>query len=120
MIHTSSRRTSKSTSGLQCQSNWMMRASSTSPRATVIAYRYTAAQPKCCAPQLPRQFGEVELVVFARDVVSKTLTLFLQQSTKAEVGISAYWSVNPVEETITVPCARRWSVHRTRRVPLPL
>jgi len=51
---------------------------------------------------LPRQFGEVEPVVFARDVVSKTLALFLQQSTKAEVGISAYWSVNTVEETITV------------------
>src|SRR5215470_13794090 len=85
MIHTSSRRTSKSTSGLQCQSNWMMRASSTSPRATVIAYRYTAAQPKCCAPQLPRQFGEVELVVFACDIVLETLVLFLKRSTK-EMG----------------------------------
>jgi len=40
------------------------------------------APPKCCAPQLPRQFGEGEHVVFAGDIVPKTLELFLQQSTK--------------------------------------
>ena len=45
------------------------------------------AQPKCCAPQLPRQFGEGEHIVFAGDIVLKTLGLFLQQSTKdAESG----------------------------------
>jgi hypothetical protein len=44
---------------------------------------------KCCAPQLPRQFGEGESVVFAGDMVSKTLTLFLKRSTKALQGIIA-------------------------------
>jgi len=37
---------------------------------------------KCCAPQLPRQFGEGEHVVFAGGIVPKTLALFLKQSTK--------------------------------------
>jgi len=39
-----------------------------------------ALQPlsKCCAPQLPRQVGEVKPVVFACDIVPKTLTLFLK------------------------------------------
>src|SRR5215510_14126874 len=37
---------------------------------------------KCCAPPLPRQFGEVEPVVFARDIVPKTLVLFLKRSSK--------------------------------------
>src|SRR5262252_7864733 len=40
--------------------------------------------PKCCAPQLPRQFGEVEPVVCARDIVPKTLALCLKRSTKEE------------------------------------
>src|SRR5262245_12025300 len=47
---------------------------------------YPYAFPKCCALQLPRQFGEVEPVVFARDIVPKTLALFLKRSTKEELG----------------------------------
>ena len=42
----------------------------------------TGALPKCCAPQLPRQFGEGEHGVFAGDTVPKTLALWLKQSTK--------------------------------------
>jgi hypothetical protein len=42
---------------------------------------------QCCAPQLPRQFGEGESVVFAGDMVSKTLTLCLKRSTKAGQSI---------------------------------
>ena len=43
--------------------------------------------PKCCAPVLrtasyPCQFGEGEHVVFAGNIVPKTLALFLQRSTK--------------------------------------
>jgi hypothetical protein len=38
--------------------------------------------PKCCAPQLPRQFGEGEPIVFACDIVPKTPVLFLKRSTK--------------------------------------
>ena len=39
-------------------------------------------EAKCCAPQLPRQFGEGESVVFTSDMVPKTRTLFLKRSTK--------------------------------------
>ena len=54
---------------------------------------------KCCAPQLPRQFGEGESVVFASDMVPKTRTLLLQWSTKitrhmaamALLGVFAAW-----------------------------
>jgi hypothetical protein len=49
--------------------------------------------PKCCAPQLPRQFGAGKQVVFADDIASKTLTLFLKRSTKAA----------PQGRTLTVP-----------------
>jgi hypothetical protein len=41
-----------------------------------------ATWSKCCAPQLPRQFGEGDHGVFAGGIVPKTLTLFLKQSTK--------------------------------------
>ena len=44
---------------------------------------WQAATPKCCAPQLPRQFGEGESVVFTSDMVPKTRTLFLKQSPKS-------------------------------------
>ena len=44
----------------------------------VLPWGYT----KCYAPQLPRQFGEGEHIVFAGDIVPKTLELFLKQSTK--------------------------------------
>ena len=37
---------------------------------------------KCCALQLPRQFGEGEHVVFAGNMVPKTLASFLKRSTK--------------------------------------
>src|SRR5215470_8716338 len=37
---------------------------------------------KCCAPQLPRQFGEGEPDVSACDIVPKTPVLFLKRSTK--------------------------------------
>jgi len=37
---------------------------------------------KCCAPQIPRQFGAGKHVVFTGDIVPKTLTLFLKRSTK--------------------------------------
>src|SRR5215813_9361084 len=40
-------------------------------------------RPKCGAPPSPRQFGEGEPVVFARDIVPKTLALFLKRSTKS-------------------------------------
>jgi hypothetical protein len=52
--------------------------------------------PQCCAPQLPRQFGEGEHIVFAGDTVPKTLALFLQQSTKPQyfMGVGAStWDV---------------------------
>ena len=37
---------------------------------------------KCCAPHIPRQLGAGEHVVFTGAIVPKTLTLFLQRSTK--------------------------------------
>ena len=40
----------------------------------------SCAAPECCAPQLPRQFGEGEHGVFACDIVPKTLELFLKRS----------------------------------------
>jgi len=52
--------------------------------ADVTRYVFTAHGTKCCAPQLPRQFGEGEHGVFAGGIVLKTLTLFLKQSTKQE------------------------------------
>ena len=52
--------------------------------ATVESVERSSCLPKCCAPQLPRQFGEGEHVVFAGGIVSKTLALFLKQSTKGE------------------------------------
>src|SRR5262249_34978737 len=38
---------------------------------------------KCCAPQLPRQFGEGEHVVFAYAIVSQTLERFLKRSAQS-------------------------------------
>ena len=43
----------------------------------------TRLRAKCCARQLPRQFGEGEHGVFAGDVVPKTMALFLKRSAKA-------------------------------------
>jgi hypothetical protein len=40
------------------------------------------SRAKCCAPQLPRQFGEGEHVVFAGNIIPKTLALCLKRSTK--------------------------------------
>jgi hypothetical protein len=45
---------------------------------------------------LPRQFGEGKHVVFAGDIVPKTLALFLQQSTKAGVVMATLAGVSPV------------------------
>src|SRR5215467_9973109 len=52
------------------------------PISSTGVFMASHAVSKCCAPQSPRQFGEVEPAVFARDIVLKTLALFLKRSTK--------------------------------------
>jgi hypothetical protein len=45
---------------------------------------------------LPRQLGEGKHVVFAGDIVPKTLALFLKQSTKAGVVMATLTGASPV------------------------